>query len=197
MRATPIVALAFLAALSAFAACGGDNVSSTEDAQKAYLGLDPSVDKAITLGFAGFNEVSSGGSPGANISPQSADGGVSGTMTVTGHVDNGNSSNKVMNLFDALSNFSDDGKVTYNTDSSALPQLNITLKNFPDGGLDGSLAGAFMMSGGLSGQVSLALSFAGQTQAGPNNTVVRKPGTTHITGTATSPAGTYNVDVTR
>src|SRR5262249_45390468 len=178
--------------------CGGSDVNSTEQAQKAYLGLDPSIDKAITLGFAGFNEVASGGSPGANISPQSADGGVSGTMTVTGHVDNGNSTNKVMNLFDALSTFSDDGKVTYNPDSSALPLLNINLKGFPDGGLDGSLTGSFMMSGGLSGQVSLALTFAGQTQAGQTaGTVVRKPGTTHIPGTATSPAGTYNVDVTR
>jgi len=53
------------------------------------------------------------------------------------------------------------------------------------------------MSGGLSGQVSLALTFTGQIESGPNNTVVRKAGTTHITGTATSPAGTYSVDVTR
>ena len=82
----------------------------------AYLGLDPSVDKAITLGFAGFNAASS-----ANISPQSADGGVSGTMTVTGQVDQGTSANKGMRLADALSNYSDDGHVTYNTDSNALP----------------------------------------------------------------------------
>jgi hypothetical protein len=27
--------------------------------------------------------------------------------------------------------------------------------------------------------------------------VVRKPGTTRVTGTATSAAGTYNIDVTR
>jgi hypothetical protein len=53
------------------------------------------------------------------------------------------------------------------------------------------------MSCSLSGQVSLALTFAGQIEAGPGNTVVRKAGTMHITGTATSPAGTYTVDVTR
>jgi len=191
MRTTPIVALAALTFLAAFAACGND-VNSTEDAKKAYLGLDPSVDKAITLGFAGFNAASS-----ANIAPQTADGGVSGTMTVTGQVDQGTSANKGMRLSDALSNYSDDGQIRYNTDQAALPALTINLKGIPNGTLDGSLNGSFMMSGGLTGQVSLALSFAGQIQSGPNNTVVRAPGTTHITGTATSPAGTYNVDVTR
>ena len=191
MRTAPIVALVALTFLAAFAACG-NGVNSTEDAKKAYLGLDPSVDKAITLGFAGFNAATS-----ANINPQSADGGVSGTMTVTGQVDQGVSANKGMRLLDALSNYSDDGQLKYNTDQAALPALTINLKGIPNGTLDGSLNGSFMMSGGLSGQVSLALSFSGQIQSGPNNTVVRAPGTTHITGTATSPAGTYNVDVTR
>ena len=191
MRTTSIVVSFALASLAAAAACGG-GVSSTEDAKKAYLGLDPSVDKAITLGFAGFNAASS-----ANIDPQSADGGVSGTMTVTGQVDQGVSNNKGMRLFDALANYSDDGKVTYNTDQNSLPALTINLKNIPTGTLDGSLNGSFLMSGQLSGQVSLALSFAGQLEAGADGGVQRKAGTTHITGTATSPAGTYNVDVTR
>ncbi|HZJ53653.1 MAG TPA: hypothetical protein VFD38_05895 [Myxococcaceae bacterium] len=191
MRSAQIIAVASLAVFSAVAACGG-GVNSEEDARKAYLGLDPSVDKAITLGFAGFNAASS-----ANIDAQTADGGVSGTMTVTGQVDQGASTNKGMRLFDALSNYSDDGKVTYNTDQAALPALTINLKGIPTGTLDGSLNGSFMMSGGLSGQVSLALSFAGQLEAGADGGVQRKAGTTHITGTATSPAGTYNVDVTR
>jgi hypothetical protein len=165
---------------------------SAADAQKAYLGLDLAVNESITLGFAGFNGTSS-----ANISPQSADGGVSGTLTVTGQVDQGTSTNKGMRLAAALSNYSDDGSVTYDTDASALPALSINLKNIPNGTFDGSLTGSFMMSGGPSGQVSLALTFAGQIEAGPNNTVVRQAATTHITGTATSPAGTYNVDETR
>src|SRR5713226_5596965 len=66
-------------------------VNSTADAQKAYLGLDASVDKAVTLGFNGFNTANS-----ANISPQSTSGTVSGTITVTGQVDQGTSSNKGM-----------------------------------------------------------------------------------------------------
>src|SRR3954447_5100250 len=100
MARTSILLLVILSAC-------GNNVSSTADAQKAYLGLDPSVDKAISLGFAGFNSASS-----ANISPQTTDGGVSGTLTVTGQVDQGVSANKGMRLTEALSSYSDDGKVT-------------------------------------------------------------------------------------
>ena len=170
-------------------------MNSTEDAKKAYMGLDPSVDKAITLGFAGFNEVS--GAPGANIAPQGVDGGVSGTLSVSGQVDNGASSNKTMRLTETLSSYSDDGHVTYATDQNTLPSLTMDLKNIPTGTLDGTLSGSFLMSGELTGQVSLALTFAGQLEAAADGGVQRKTGTTHITGTATSPAGTYNVDVTR
>lgn len=191
MRTAPIIALVALTFVGAFAACGG-GVNSTDDAKKAYLGLDPSVDKAITLGFAGFNAATS-----ANIAPQSADGGFSGTMTVTGQVDQGTSANKGMRLFDALSNYSDDGQIKYTTDQAAPPALTINLKGIPSGTLDGSLNGPFMMSGALTGQVSLALTFAGQIQGSADGGVQRAPGTTHITGTATSPAGTYSVDVTR
>jgi hypothetical protein len=194
MRPTSIVAVIALAFLSAFAACGG-GVSSEEDAKKAYMGLDTSVDKAIGLGFAGFNEVS--GAPGANIASQGADGGASGTLAVAGQVDNGASSNKTMRLTETMSNYSDNGQVTYGTDQNALPALTMDLKNIPTGTVDGSLNGSFMMSGGLTGQVSLALTFAGQLEASADGGVQRKAGTTHITGTATSPAGTYNVDVTR
>jgi len=192
MRSAPIIALAGLAFLGAFAACGND-VSSTEDAKNAYLGLDPSVDRAIQLGFDGYNFDPNG----ANIQPQTADGGVSGTMTVTGQVDQGASNNKGMRLNESLSGYSDDGHVMYGTDQAALPALTINLKNIPSGTVDGSLNGSFLMSGSLTGQVSLALTFAGQIEAGAGNTVVRKAGTMHITGTATSPAGTFNVDVTR
>jgi hypothetical protein len=153
------------------------------------------VDKAISLGFAGFNEV--GGAPGANIAPQGMDGGMSGTLSVGGQVDNGASANKTMRLAETLSNYSDDGHVTYSTDQNALPGLTMNLKNIPTGTLDGTLGGSFLMSGELSGQVSLSLTFAGELEAAADGGVQRKIGTTHITGTATSPAGTYNVDVTR
>src|SRR5215813_7984389 len=94
----------------------GSSVSSDQDAKNAYLGLDPSIDKAITLGFQGYNAASS-----ANIPDQTASGTVSGTLTVTGHVDQGSdATSKIMNLTEQLTNYSDDGKITYVT-NAALP----------------------------------------------------------------------------
>jgi hypothetical protein len=57
--------------------------------------------------------------------------------------------------------------------------------------------GAFSMTGDLHNTVTLNLTFTGNLMSGANNTVVRVPGSTHITGTAVSDYGTYNVDVTR
>lgn len=178
----------FLAAI----ACGSDSVSSEGDAQNAYLGLDLSIDKAITLGFAGFNSASS-----ANISPQTTNGTVSGTLTVSGQVDQGASANKGMRLFTAFANYSDDGEISYNTSSAALPALNMMLASIPTGTLTGTLVGKVTMTGEEEGDLVLNLSFVGELQSGTGGIVERKPGTTRITGTATSSAGTFNVDVTR
>ena len=181
-----------LAAVLALNACGSDSVSSEGDAQNAYLGLDLSIDKAITLGFNGFNSASS-----ANISPQTTNGTASGTLTVTGQVDQGASANKGMRLFTAFVNYSDDGDITYNTSSTALPALNMMLLSIPTGTLSGTLVGTVTMTGEEEGALTLNLTFQGQLQAGAGGIVERKPGTTRITGTATSAAGTFNVDVTR
>jgi hypothetical protein len=184
--------ITFLFAL-ALAGCGND-VHSTADAQRAYLGLDPSVDKAIQLGFDGFNAAQS-----ANISAQTAMGEKTGTLTVTGQVDQGASSNKTMRLSEAMTNYSDDGAITYVTDANALPSLTLKLSNIPNGSLSGTLDGSLTMSGGESGTVTLALTLSSMLQPVPTDMtkVQRVPGTTHITGTATSTAGTYTVDVTR
>jgi hypothetical protein len=181
-----------LAVVLAASACGSDSVNSVGDAQNAYLGLDLSIDKAITLGFNGFNSASS-----ANIAPQTANGSASGTLTVTGQVDQGASANKGMRLFTAFANYSDNGEITYNTASTALPALNMMLVNIPTGTLTGTLVGKVTMSGEEEGDLTLNLSFQGQLQLGAGGIVERKPGTTRITGTATSAAGTFNVDVTR
>ena len=170
----------------------GDGVSSDEQARRAYLGLDLHIDKAIQLGFDGFNSASS-----ANISPQMTAGMVSGTLKVRGQVDQGAAANKGMRLFEELVNYSDDGKLVYATAATALPALNMQLKGIPTGTLDGNLMGNYTMTGELKGSVTLTLTFTGQLQAGTGTQVLRKPGTTHITGTATSGDGTYNVDVTR
>ena len=55
-----------------------------------------------SLGFAGFNAASS-----ANIPPQMTTGDVAGTLTVTGQVDQGASSNKNMRLVEALVGYQD------------------------------------------------------------------------------------------
>jgi hypothetical protein len=182
----------FLAAVVAVSACGSDSVASVEDARNAYLGLDLAIDKAITLGFAGFNSASS-----ANISPQTTNGTTSGTLTVTGQVDQGASANKGMRLFTAFANYSDAGQISYNTSSVALPALNMMLLNIPAGTLTGTLVGKVTMTGEEEGDLVLNLSFAGEIQLGTGGLVERKPGTTRITGTATSAAGTFTVDVTR
>lgn len=185
-----------------FAACGGDSddnsgqpaVKSTADAEHAYLGLDASIDKAITLGFDGFNAATN-----ANIAPQDANGDHAGTMTVTGQVDQGASSNKTMHLSEALTTYSDDGHLTYDTDAAALPALELKLTKVPTGTLSGTLMGSFKIGGDLTGSVTLDLSFDGTLRPNADDAtkVEREPGTTHITGTATSGNDSFAVDVTR
>jgi hypothetical protein len=169
-----------------------NGVHSDADAQKAYLGLDASIDKAINVGFDGFNAASS-----ANIPTQMTTGTSKGTLVVTGQVDQGASNNKTMRLDTAYTMYSDDGKVIYDTMATALPLLSMDLKNIPTGTVTGTFAGTFTMSGDLHNSVTLTLAFSGNIQSGGNNTVIRVPGSTHITGTAVSDYGTYNVDVTR
>lgn len=187
----------------ALAACGGD-VHSEEDARLAYVGLDQSIERALNLGMAGYNAASS-----ANIPAQSGQGSVSGTMTITGQVDQGSSSNKGMRLFVGLTDYADTvtleefkgREVTYDTatDVTAQPALTLSLRNIPNGTFTGTLVGTFQMAGDLEGEVTLNLTFDGQIRAvaGSTEDIERVPGTTHITGTAVSKAGTFNVDVTR
>jgi hypothetical protein len=186
----------FLAAIAALglAGCSGDGVSSAEDAEAAYRGLDSSIDQAIQLGFDGFNSASS-----ANISPQTGKGTSSGTMTISGKVDQGSSSNKTMSLTEALATYSNDGKLTYDTGDSGLPVIDMKLSKIPTGTVDGTLAGAYTITGDLKGTLTLNLSFTGDLQANATDAtkLERKPGTTHITGTADSDFGTFNVDITR
>jgi hypothetical protein len=174
--------------------CGSDNVDSNEEARRAYLGLDLAIDKGIDLGFKGFNAANS-----ANIPAQMTTGSKSGTMTVTGQVDQGSSNNKGMRLSLAMATYSDIDKYTYDTDpAKPLPALDMMLKSIPTGTLDGTFAGELQMAGTLKGPITLTLSFTATLEPDPAGAVVhRKPGTTHITGTAVSPAGRYSIDVSR
>jgi hypothetical protein len=187
-------------AIATLGACTDNNVDSTEQARRAYLGLDQSVQNSVQLGFDGFNAASS-----ANIPQQMMPGAATGMLVVTGQVDQGASSNKTMRLNIAMTTYSDgpitvDDKgtkinITYATGATQ-PFLQLMLDNIPTGTLTGTLTGAYELSGDLRGEVTLDLTIDAHLQAGPSNTVERVPGSTHITGTAVQGDGTYQVDVT-
>ena len=193
MRSLPHFALLLsLAALVSAASGCGDGISSEETARQAYLGLDASIDKAIGLGFSGFNAASS-----ANIPDQKGSGAITGTMVIGGKVDQGASSNKTMSLTEALTDYCDDGEHTYDT-GDTLPTLDMKLSKIPTGTLTGSLTGEYSVTGNIEGLVTLSLTFTGDLQPTSDGTgVERKPGTTHVTGTAESDYGTYAIDVTK
>jgi hypothetical protein len=179
--------------------CGPAQVSSEEAARRAWLGLDRSVGKSITLGFAGFNAASS-----ANIPDQMTTGDDGGTLVISGQVDQGNSANKGMRLKVAMTDYSDgvvsfDGgtvRLAYDTKADALPALTMQLKGIPTGTWSGTLAGTYQMRGDLTGSVTLNLSMSGQLEANGAG-VRRKAGATSVTGTATSSSGTYQISLTQ
>jgi hypothetical protein len=185
----------------ALVGCTSDSVDSNEQARRAYLGLDTSVAKSIQLGFDGFNAASS-----ANIAPQMTTGVMAGTLTITGQVDQGNSNNKGMRLLVGMVGYTDGPfvidsnnnkiSVTYDTTATAQPALTLQLKGIPTGTLDGTLVGAYHLTGDIMGDVTLNLVITGHLADGGNGTVIRAPGTTTITGTAVQGDGTYNVMVT-
>jgi len=98
------------------AQCGG--VSNTESARRAYIGLDKAVDRALSLGFDGFNAATD-----ANIPPQMGNGDVAGTMLVTGQVSQGSSSNREMRLLVTLTDYRD--MVTDNGDGGSGAALRL------------------------------------------------------------------------
>ncbi|MCK5795549.1 MAG: hypothetical protein KAI47_00085 [Deltaproteobacteria bacterium] len=201
MRARFKIAILCLPLLMTSTACGDDNnaVNSEEEARRAYMLLDKMVEKAMDLGFKGFNAATS-----ANIPAQTDKGAVQGTINVTGQVDHGASNNKGMRLFVELIDYADDKDdqdhpmVVYVTGAQK-PALNMQLKKIPTGTMDGTLTGGFKMAGHLQGEVVLNLTLISDLEADSASAggVRRKAGTVQVTGTATSPYGTYNVNLTR
>ena len=192
--------------------CSDDEIDSDEAARRAYLALDASIQKSLTLGFAGFNAANS-----ANIDPQMTTGTKAGTLTITGQVDQGSSDNKGMRLNVGMVGYNDGPvqvgedaddtvEVIYDTaaEPANQPYLNLSLKNFPNGTLDGtltsnsSLEGVYVLSGDLQGELTLNLTITGTTMQGATaDDVVRVPGGTTVTGTATnSDGGVYNINIT-
>ena len=200
-------------ALALGTGCGddGETVSSDEQARRAYLGLDQSIEKALNLGFAGYNAASS-----ANIPDQMTTGTAGGTLTITGQVDKGASVNKTMRLNVGMVDYDDgdivineDGdtiRIVYdtNTDKTMQPYLDLKLANVPTGTLSGMLSsntnmtGVYVLSGDISGELTISVTITGMLKAGPNaGDVLRVPGTTTVTGTATNKdGGVYNIMLT-
>ncbi|MDQ3367874.1 MAG: hypothetical protein M3680_20815 [Myxococcota bacterium] len=191
------------------AACGGDDgIDSDEEARRAYLGLDSSLGKSLTLGFAGFNSATS-----ANIAPQMTTGILAGTLVISGQVDQGASDNKGMRLQVGMIDYNDgtlileeedlEIDITYNTptDLTLQPKLALNLRSIPatsasaPGTLSGTLVGDYAMTGDLEGTVSLNLMITGSI-VHDGTGVIRAVGTTTVTGTANSGDGTYDVSLT-
>ncbi len=179
----------------ALVGCAPDtgDIDNEASARLAYLGLDGAVSRAIQLGFDGYNAATS-----ANIPQQSEPGDLTGTMIVTGQVDQGASDNKGMRLQLTLQDgYADvvlegDRQVTYNGGPAA---FDMSFKGLPDAALTGTLVGTFAMEGDLVGDVALNVSIVGTTQEGPGGEIVRVPGTVKVTGTATSDYGVFDIDV--
>lgn len=149
---------ALLASSIMGAACSDDGIDSNEAARRAYLGLDPSIAKSLTLGFAGFNSATS-----ANIDPQMTTGTATGTLAITGQVDQGASDNKGMRLYVGMVDYSDgdvvikqDGgdiivHLTYDTSTvqTEQPFLSLSLRNIPTGTFTGMLTGTYHLQGDI------------------------------------------------
>jgi hypothetical protein len=195
------------------AACGGDDdgVDSNEEARRAYLGLDLSIEKTLDLGMDGFNAADN-----ANIPDQSGVGDEDGTIVVSGQVDSGASDNKGLRLYVDMVAYTDgvvvideddDGEddleleITYDTDPADLPYVELSLRNIPQdtgtGTLTGTLLGTYGMSGDLEGTVTLDLAMSGDIEGDGSGGISRVVGSTTVTGTATSDDdGVYDIDLT-
>ena len=201
-------ALAFLAAgVFTASACGSDDVTSEDDARRAYLGLHRMIDRALNLGMDGYNAASS-----ANIPTQESTGDFTGTITVSGKVDQGVSANKEMSLDIVLVEYRDEiliqgdadagigVAITYDTDpeeEEAPPRVDLSLRNIPNGTFTGTVNGSFAMTGDLEGHVHLDLELAGDIEEvpGSDGEIRRVPGATTVQGVAESRYGEFVVDL--
>jgi len=187
-------------------ACSSDNtaVNSNEQARRAYLGLDKSISKSLTLGFTGYNMASN-----ANIPAQMTAGDKAGTLTISGKVDKGNCAQLGMTLDVGMVGYSDGPvaidnnnhtvTITYDTstDPASQPILNLKLNASAGNSITGSLMGDYTMTGDLKGTVTLDVTITGTFMGSCTANLSRVAGSTTITGTAVnSSGGMYDINVT-
>lgn len=199
----PVVGLAWMLAVG----CGNDDdINSDTEARWAYVGFDSAIDRALNLGFDGFNAANS-----ANIPNQDDIGDEQGTMDVGGQVDQGASANKEMRLDVTLVEYSDgevvdpedpDVKILaiYDTVESEFLTIDLSLRNIPDGTFTGTVLGTLIVTGkNLDATADFDIALSGQIQqvaGGETGEIERTPGTLSITGTVSSGDGIYNVNTT-
>ena len=201
MSPSTVAATALLLVTSGMS-CGDSAVSNDDPARRAYLGIDSAIDKAISLGLQGFNTALS-----PNISPQTAAGGVMGTLVVGGRVDRGSGPNRGMSLTttftmyeDLVPSPEDSGTIDVVYDGQASsPTLNLSLRGIPNGTFTGTFVQTLHLSGNLSGDVYLNLMLSGSIRAAGSagSMFERTPGTMSITGTAMSSYGSRTVNLMR
>jgi hypothetical protein len=179
--------------------CGG--VDSEDDARIASLGLDAIVTRVLGLGFDGFNAANS-----ANIPLQEADGDESGTMSVSGQVDQGASANKGMRLDVALVEYADgtlddpetddddEIEVVYSTADGAPLDVDLSLRDIPDGTVTGTAVGTTLIEGDIAGEIDVNLSLTGAIESDGSGGTRRVAGSTNVTGTVESGNGAFDVD---
>lgn len=188
-----LACLALTAMSVGLVGCNAGSVHDEESARRAYLGLDRAIDRALKLGFDGYNAASN-----ANIPEQSEPGDLSGTMIVGGQVDAGVSDNKEMRLLVTLEDGYADGLVEDEFDiayDGGPLNLDLSMQGLPNAALSGSFLGTVLMTGELDGEVILDLIITGETEEDPNGNIRRKAGTIRVTGTASSDYGVFDVDV--
>ena len=171
----------------------GQGISDEEADERAVLGLQTAIERVISLGFTAFNLSNS-----ANIDETTGAGDESGTLTLNGQIDQGNSDNKGMRLDVVLADYSDgdveETVIVYDSPEGEPADVDLDLRDVPEGTLAGTWIGRFDMSGDLTGAVNLELALSGGLVAGDDGTVLLEQDSTMVTGTAISDFGAFDVD---
>jgi hypothetical protein len=202
MRRYPLPLPALLVLPLLLASACDDSVPSEGQADLAFAGLATSIDKATRLGFLGYSAAVD-----SKLWPQETLGDVSGTLVVSGQVEEGSSDDESLHLDMETERYSDladldegdaEVSVTYWTDTeSGLPSIDLELVGAPDGTFHGTLAGTFRMMGDLHGNVTLELEIDGVIESDGSYGTRRVEDSMTVTGTATDGTGdVYEVDVT-
>jgi hypothetical protein len=190
----PFTSPSALFTAAALAACclgaAGCGPSPAEAAEQAYLGLDAVVPKIVDLALAGRKAATS-----ASMPDEETDGAFTGTMLLRGQVQKPTKDSAKLTLVLGMAEYCDDGKHSYDTDSSRLPAVSMQIDENVT--FTGTLTGEVTVSDALHGPVTLDLSFDGKLAVAGEFGALRSPNATHVHGTSQFGGVSYAVDVTK